>query len=98
MHPPPPPQRLKDTSRILTGGTDFWAHSDVFPHEAAVAWTRQHPVPKGDLNDVEATLCKTLRDCAALINNTCDVEGLRSDFPKRFADLIRLKGDCLENH
>ena len=75
---------------------------DILPHETAVAWTRhylkKHPLPKGDLDGMEVALRRTLAEGATFINENYDVEGLHSSFPKRVAELIRLKGDRLVQH
>jgi len=75
---------------------------DVFPHETAVAWARtnmkKHRIPKGGLDDMEATLRKTLAECAAHIEKNYDSEGLHMAFPERIDKLIKRQGERLTEH
>ena len=75
---------------------------DVFPHETAVAWARaymkKHPLPRGELDDMEDALRGLLADAAKHINQNYDVVGLHSSFPDRLRDLVARKGDRLTQH
>ena len=69
---------------------------DVFPHETAVAWTRnylkKHPISKGNLDTMQAELRQKLAECARFINKHYEVADLHKSFPKRLKELVRRKG------
>ena len=75
---------------------------DAFPHETVVAWARnafkKHPIPKGDLDDMEQASRARFKECAKFINKNYDVEGLHKQFPTRLQELIDRKGDHLTQH
>ena len=75
---------------------------DVFPHETGVAWARnyqrKHPVPKGDLDDMEAALGAQLEEASEFINKNYDVVGLHKQFPTRYRELVKGEGDRLMSH
>ena len=60
----------------------------VFPHETAVAWTRQYlkkyPLAKGKgLDTMERELADRLDECKKHIDATCDVGDLCSSYARR---------------
>ena len=64
---------------------------DVFPHETAVAWTRQYlkkyPLTKGTgLAAMERELADRLGECKKHINAAYDVGGLCSSYTRRMED------------
>jgi len=72
---------------------------DVFPHETAAAWIwyyqKRHPVPKADIDTMEATFRNNCRDCMDWINSKYNVSGLHEKFPERIQELIDNEGDRL---
>ena len=81
------------------GGRERCPSSSIMP---SVAWTRnlmkKHPFPKGSLDEMETALRNTLANCARYVNDNYEVEGLHQSFPKRIAEMVRLKGDRLVRH
>ena len=59
---------------------------------------KKHPVPKGDLDHMEAALREKLQECADHINENYNVEGLHRQFPTRFQELVDAEGDRLWHH
>ena len=64
---------------------------DVFPHETAVAWTRQYlkkyPLTKGTgLGAMERELADRLNECKKHINAAYDVGDLCSSYTRRMED------------
>ena len=64
---------------------------DVFPHETAVAWTRQYlkkyPLAKGKgLDTMERELADRLDECKKHINAAYDVGDLCSSYTRRMED------------
>ena len=64
---------------------------DVFPHETAVAWTRQclkkYPLTKGaGLGAMERELADRLDECKKYINAAYDVSDLCSSYTRRMED------------
>ena len=74
---------------------------DVFPHETAAAWIRYYqkrfPVPKDDLDVMEAAFSANCTECMAWINGRYDVEGLHQKFPVRLQELVDNGGDRLSH-
>ena len=74
--------------------------ADILPHETANSWLRARLDKSAALvpklwEETPAEFGTRLADCAKAVNDTCGVDGLCRDFPKRLCELKKHKGDRL---